>query len=980
MIIDQAPATPRQKVRVISCAWGDLYVSDFCKYCLPALLAPGNLPALSAEFDVELVFLTKEEQFDSISLEPAWQAANRVCAARLVAIDDLLVGPSSYGMSLTQALYRGFADQGPAMTKNWQLFLNSDFILADGSMRRLAERMKAGSRLILSPSYCVNAEAAKPILDRARDLVTQAMTITPRSMAEIILRNRHATIRGKTINQQLFSFLYSDQFYWLVDNYTILGRQIPIAMVAMMPKNYLSAPTTYWDYGVTADFVPDTEATVLGDSDDFLMLELRANTTAHEALRLGARTINEMAASLQNFATKQTIQVARQMLILHSRDIPEKAKRAQKKLSNFVDRIIGLAGTLPSGDKHFQWQHHIDALHAFQRSFWSNRARALTMVGKTVDPAIDLRPSVRLFPLDTSAPGTPLAILRAAPCDNENSGEKAIVAALLADPENAKLRPAIDRFLDSISLVTPLTEVDAAEISRRFMTLVDHIIECWLNRHLEHFRATARKEVARLQSSTLKDTNNSDQELLTALKIQADEFAKNNAKYKGTFLNQLSRPFNIFSASISETVSYVSRLLLYLKDMLAPAEAVASETFDMEQPLVRGNAERVAKALESLDDRIQVEGNSREFSIPRDEELRLVCEHILASSELDLSSLGWVFAKLVVAVFDAHGLSEIQKLLKTTPVTNYDNFRTIHEKVTALEGDFEKFIGFFGSFQGHIEWSLNRHRDLAQQVASSAAVSFHFIEKLANLREDGAIPTGVIGLPFGEMEAGAPAYSRLARATKYLPHWKNSAYLPYNRFLKDFDQIADSTILHIDSGWSTTREATSEARRRYWLPIQFAHANILLNFTAENQRFFDLCVIDIDTSEIENFADIYQEIEPMMKVGARVIVFSLATKERVFLPDDPRLIIGMFPPSGKARVVYTASNMARLSRKILDIGNRPRGTRWRAIRWSVKSASIAISAPFAVAAYLYERFRFRARGDRVAPRVPISITIEVSVI
>jgi hypothetical protein len=125
-------------------------------------------------------------------------------------------------------------------------FFNSDFIVADGGLKCLAQRMRAGHRLILAPSYCVNSEPAKKILNNARDPRTGAITVSNRSMAATILRHRHATVRGKTINQPLFSYLYNDQFYWLVDNYTLIGHQTPIAMVAMMPLVYLPKPTTYW--------------------------------------------------------------------------------------------------------------------------------------------------------------------------------------------------------------------------------------------------------------------------------------------------------------------------------------------------------------------------------------------------------------------------------------------------------------------------------------------------------------------------------------------------------------------------------------------------------------------------------------------------------------------------------------------------------------------------------------------------------------
>src|SRR5258706_15225342 len=80
------PDAASKQVRVISCAWGAEHVLDFLEYCLPALLSPGNLPALCELFDCELVFLTEESRFAAIAEHPSWRSATRVCAARLIAL------------------------------------------------------------------------------------------------------------------------------------------------------------------------------------------------------------------------------------------------------------------------------------------------------------------------------------------------------------------------------------------------------------------------------------------------------------------------------------------------------------------------------------------------------------------------------------------------------------------------------------------------------------------------------------------------------------------------------------------------------------------------------------------------------------------------------------------------------------------------------------------------------------------------------
>src|SRR5215218_5096892 len=138
-------------LRVISMAWGEEFVDEFLELCLPALLAPGNLPLIAEHFSTELVLVTESRLFDYIEQHKTIRHAALICGIRLIQLDDLIATPDSYGMTITHALYRGFEDLGPAMTECYMLFLNSDFILADNSYKGLLPHLLAGDRLVLAP-------------------------------------------------------------------------------------------------------------------------------------------------------------------------------------------------------------------------------------------------------------------------------------------------------------------------------------------------------------------------------------------------------------------------------------------------------------------------------------------------------------------------------------------------------------------------------------------------------------------------------------------------------------------------------------------------------------------------------------------------------------------------------------------------------------------------------------------------------------
>jgi len=360
----------RLPTRIITYAWGEKYVGELLSLTLPALLAPGNLPYVASVVPCELVILTEEAFFPRVLSDPTVRKIRDLCRVRLVELDDLIPAPDKYGMALTYVLHRGFSDLGPAVTDSWLLFLNADFILADGSLRNLVRHLAEGERLVASPSYCVNAEAAVPELLKRIDPHTRTLSITHSEMAALVLRHRHNTIRAKTINQPFVSMRYMDQFYWLVDYKTLLGHQMPVAIVGMRPERFVDEPNSYWDHGLMKELFPSAQHFVIGDSDEFLMLELRGEDVARDQIRTGWPDPSEIARNFRSFLTPYQKGMARFPLTLHAGDLPANVDEARAKLQAFIESVFAhLPSVLPSHIEHPQWEYHrtgfIEARHKY---------------------------------------------------------------------------------------------------------------------------------------------------------------------------------------------------------------------------------------------------------------------------------------------------------------------------------------------------------------------------------------------------------------------------------------------------------------------------------------------------------------------------------------------------------------------------------------------------------------------------------------
>jgi hypothetical protein len=313
----------KENARLIIPLWGRVYADKLTSMTLPALLAPGNLPSLCAMFEVEVVIVTETKLFDLIQNSRAFQRVATLCSTKLMPIDDLMSGlPGDYGVVLTKALYRGFLDLGVKATDTFLLFLNADFIIADGSYRRLGELMLEGHRVIHAPSFRVILEEVWPKLEARADRKNAVLAIPPREMVKLALSHKHLTVKARTVNQRFYHQWCMDQFYWYVDEETMVGYQWPIALVAIKPERMITEPILVWDFGYLPEAAPTLEPHFLADSDDFFMIEPQKRVTGEELVRPGGISIDAIAKFLSDWTTHEQRRCGRQLLTIHAGDLP----------------------------------------------------------------------------------------------------------------------------------------------------------------------------------------------------------------------------------------------------------------------------------------------------------------------------------------------------------------------------------------------------------------------------------------------------------------------------------------------------------------------------------------------------------------------------------------------------------------------------------------------------------------------------------
>ena len=343
----------QQNARLIIPLWGKTYADKLTSMTLPALLAPGNLPALCAMFNVEVVIVTETQLFDLIRSSRSCERLERLCPVTFIEIDDLMSDlPGDYGVVLTKALYRGFLNLGEKVTQTFLLFLNADFIIADGSYRRLGELMLAGHRVIHSPSFRAVLEQVWPKLEARVDPETGVLAVPQRELVKLALDHKHPTVNARTVNQQLYHQHWMDQFYWHVDENTLIGYQWPVALVAIRPERVVKEPTCVWDYGYVPEAAPTLERYFIQDSDQFFMLEPQRKVTGREMIRVGWLTPDEVAKLLSRYTTKEQRECGQQLLIFHASDLPPDLDAAVGESRRYMKEVIRRLSLQPQPHVH----------------------------------------------------------------------------------------------------------------------------------------------------------------------------------------------------------------------------------------------------------------------------------------------------------------------------------------------------------------------------------------------------------------------------------------------------------------------------------------------------------------------------------------------------------------------------------------------------------------------------------------------------
>ena len=319
------PATNRRSPARCFCVllpvWGESYIKQFLECSLLTLLADGNLPALARALPTRFVFLTRKEDENTIRAHPSYLRLRRVCAVEFLPIDDLIMS-GNHSTTTTLAWERAVRREDQAMLDTCFVFLVSDYVMADGSLATIAERMLDGADAIQAGNFQLNDEAADPWLRARLATADGVLSLGSREMVQWGLGCLHPATLANTVNYPAFHNAHTNRLFWRVDRDTLIGRFYLMHQICIRPQTTDFVIGSASDYSFVAEMCPTGNIVILTDSDDYFVAEVQPLHHESHHIRLGPHSIDELAVCLSEWTNRRHRLNAENTIVFHARDLP----------------------------------------------------------------------------------------------------------------------------------------------------------------------------------------------------------------------------------------------------------------------------------------------------------------------------------------------------------------------------------------------------------------------------------------------------------------------------------------------------------------------------------------------------------------------------------------------------------------------------------------------------------------------------------
>jgi hypothetical protein len=361
----RAPRQPVKAVKLLMPVWGHRYVNQFAEFCLPTLLAPHNIPSVAELIPCQFVLMSSAEDASAISTRPAWRELGRFCETEIRLIDDL-IADGNHSATITLSFARAIRETGRTMLDTCFILLTSDYLFANGSLKTVIERIRAGASGVLAGNYQIVAEDAIPHLRAQTNRGSTAITLQPRDLVQWSFQHLHPATLANVVNCGFTHNSHVNRLFWRVDGNTLIGRFYLLHLIAVRPEVKDFVVGSSFDYSFVPEMCPSKNLVTISDSDEYFVVEMQPRDHESKNLLPGPIGVRELADSLSEWATADHRRNVDCTIVYHAGALPNVLPRFVAEADALVASVRDLLTKWPHPYRHHHYWLGSIAIHRAQ--------------------------------------------------------------------------------------------------------------------------------------------------------------------------------------------------------------------------------------------------------------------------------------------------------------------------------------------------------------------------------------------------------------------------------------------------------------------------------------------------------------------------------------------------------------------------------------------------------------------------------------
>ena len=179
--------------------WGERFRNYFVDLCLPTLLSPRNLPALSTRQRSKFLVCTRPEDWAALQVAPVFRLLEHYVEPVYIQLPDC---PSGVQACVHMGIGHRRGCELAYEAKAYPLVLTPDCIFCDGMMARLQELAVQGMELVLAPALRFEEETlfehleAAGVAPQRRNGIADPITLKNRDLVRMALASMHSETKS----------------------------------------------------------------------------------------------------------------------------------------------------------------------------------------------------------------------------------------------------------------------------------------------------------------------------------------------------------------------------------------------------------------------------------------------------------------------------------------------------------------------------------------------------------------------------------------------------------------------------------------------------------------------------------------------------------------------------------------------------------------------------------------------------------------